>query len=239
MSLLVACPVILPPRDDVLAGWDHRPMYVAINGASEEWHPAVDRLSESGRVYSSDPARNIGVAASWNKMFDAARALGLSHVALISQGVVLDGGTARLAALVEEHADWRGMLTDFAWRVIVLSVKLWEQVGPFDERFFPAYFEDSDYTRRLFLAGLHAPGNPMPKVERDILDGTATEAGALNAGLIDPAWYGHNGDLYQDKWGGSPFRETFDRPDDRSSKNPTNNWSHADRPHDEGARHAH
>lgn len=213
MSLLVACPVILPPRPDVVASWTHRPHLVIVNGSEAEW---IDRaeVGPHGEILSiwNRPPGNRGVAASWNIAFGQARARGVDHVALVSQGTVLDGGTLRLARLVAEHADWRGLLTDFAWHCIVLSVALWEQIGPFDEQFWPAYYEDCDYVRRLEILGLHTPSNPIPKVGRDLLDGTEQTAAALTAGVIDSSCYGENGRRYAEKWGGSPGYERLIDP---------------------------
>lgn len=228
MSLLVGCPVILSPRDDVLASWTHSAHLIVINGAQREWMGHGLDIAQSCLYVGA--GENIGVAASWNRIFEIARDKGFSHVALISQGVVLEGGTERLADLVDEYADHRGLLTDFAWHVIVLSVAVWEQLGKFDTRFTPAYFEDSDYTRRLFLAGVHTPENRMPKVERDLLDGTETVAAAMH--LIPPDTYGLNAARYRAKWGGEPFKETWTRPYDPSSLDATHNWSHHDGPHE-------
>jgi hypothetical protein len=233
VSLLVGIPVISAPRRDVLAGWNYPgPHFVAINGAFDDWaNILIGRPHWHTAARPDDePRRNLGVAASWNRFFVLAREFGYSHVALMSQGVILDGGTERLAELVDEFADWRGLLTDFAYRCIVFGVKVWEQVGGFNEDYWPGYYEDSEFTRLLFLAGLHSPGNPMPKVGRDLLDGTATEAAALTGGLIDPACYGRNGALYRERWGGDPFKESFDRAGDPGSYNPGNCWSRFERP---------
>lgn len=222
MSLLVGCPVILPPRADVVASWTHRPHLLIVNGADDDWMPLATPETGLLAVNWSPPA-NGGVARSWNIIFRQAREMGLSHVALISQGVVLEGGTARLAELVDEYADWRGLLTDFAWHCIVLSVRVWEQLGTFDETFTPAYYEDSDYVRRMFLGGIHTPDDRMPKVERDLLTGTETVAAAIH--LIPEDTYGRNGATYRKKWGGEPFQEAYTRPYDTSSIDREANWS--------------
>lgn len=230
MSLLVGCPVILPPRDDVVASWTHRPHIIIVNGADNEWERQMYAWDDPSDVHSMAyfAGHNLGVAASWNRIFTAAFRLGYSHVALISQGVVLEGGTAHLAELVDKYADDRGLLTDFAWHCIVLSVKTWEQVGPFDEGFEYAYYEDSDYVRRLFLAGLHTPDNRIPKVGRDLLDGTETVAAAKH--LIPPDTYGKNGLRFREKWGGDPFKETYRQPFDASYADDYN-WSTRDIDH--------
>ena len=40
------------------------------------------------------------------------------------------------------------------WSCIVLGQKVVEQVGLYDERFYPLYFDDNDYERRIRNAGL-------------------------------------------------------------------------------------
>lgn len=140
MSLLVGCPVILPPREDVIASWTYRPHLLIVNGSHDDWFPLARPDTANLLALSWDlPEKNGGVAKSWNVIFHAASQMDCSHVALISQGLVLEGGTARLAELVDEYADWRGLITDFAWHCIVLSVKLWKMLGPFDEQFWPGY----------------------------------------------------------------------------------------------------
>lgn len=208
MSLLVGCPVILPPKREILASWTHRPHLLIVNGADDEWMPLANERTGL-LALNADPPQNVGVARSWNVIFEQARLMHFSHVALIAQGTRLDGGTARLAALVDEWADDRGLLTDFAWHCIVLSVKTWEKVGRFDEQFWPAYYEDNDYVRRLELAGIHTPDHRIPKLSRLVLSGTETTAETLTAGLIPAGVYGANATRYEEKWGGPPGHERF------------------------------
>jgi hypothetical protein len=213
-GLLVACPVIGPLADDLLASWDHRPHLVVVNGCFDAWRAAAaeHRLDVVG------DGDNLGVARSWNVAFQHAALDDIRYVALVSQHLVLDGGTSRLARLVDQHADRRGLLTDFAWRCIVLSVDVWRTVGPFDECFWPGYFEDSDYLRRLDLAGIHTAADPIPKAGRDLCDAARDDvAVTLRSGLINPAWYRRNRDLYVAKWGGPPGHERYGRAWDRSS----------------------
>jgi hypothetical protein len=223
LSVLVACPVIGPPADDVIASWDHRPHLVIVNGAFDAWRAAL--LDEPGAPWWFCADTNIGVAASWNLAFRRAERAGVGYVALVSQNLVLAGGISRLARLVDDHADRRGLLTDFAWRCIVLAVDVWRKVGPFDVGFWPGYYEDSDYVRRLQLAAVHTPTDPIPKVGRDLLDASRDDvAVTLRSGLIDPDAYARNGRRYLAKWGGPPFAERYGRPWDPDSAGLASNW---------------
>lgn len=226
MSLLVACPVILPPRTDVVASWTHRPHLLIINGAHSEWLTVIDPAVNADRfLYTPCDEGNRGVAASWNLALKSAQRRSIDYVALVSQSLLIDGGTARLAELVEQHADERGLLTDHAWHCIVLSVACYEQLGPFDENFSPAYYEDSDMVRRMFLAGVHTPSHPMRKVGPPEFVATCETAATLRAGLIDAGCYERNRLLYERKWGGPPFHETYARPYDPTSVGEASNWA--------------
>lgn len=211
MSVLVACPVILPPADvDGWKSWDHRPMLVVNNAPAPidaEWSALCE---QHGWWHFASGGRNRGVAASWNLAFRIARERGYRYVSLVSQTYNVTGGTSTLAWLVEQYADWRGLLNgSVALHGCTWSVQLWEQVGGFDERFWPAYYEDTDWLRRLRLLGLHTVENPMPKVE---IPGPSRPALALRRGAIDESAYGQAADIYAAKWGGPPGRETVTDP---------------------------
>ena len=47
---------------------------------------------------------------------------------------------------------------------ILLSVDLWKQIGGFDERFAPAYCEDSDLAFEVRKAGYRVVYQPLSKV---------------------------------------------------------------------------
>lgn len=65
------------------------------------------------------------------------------------------------------------------------------ELGPFDERFYPAYFEDGDYRRRMKLAGV----TPIEWSYEPIVDGAGTDLGRMRAatgithGSHDPDGY--------------------------------------------------
>lgn len=206
------------------------PHLVIVNGAFDEWDDVYSWDADLDECLLHEwheddrPGANIGVAASWNRAFESAQRHDIEYVALVSQSLVIEGGTARLAQLVDEHADERGLLTDHAWHCIVLSVAVWEKLGPFDEGFF-AYYEDSDYVRRMFLADVHSPSNPMRKVEAPEFVATCGTAATMKAGLLPQNVYGDSHALFRAKWGGEPFHETFARPFDPDSKGMHSNWT--------------
>lgn len=92
------------------------------------------------------PGRNLGVAASWNRMLDLA-----GDTLVISNDDVVFG-----------HHTFRDMiaasyLSPFVgdgWFLFAQTRECTERVGYYDENFWPGYYEDSDYQVRLYRAGI-------------------------------------------------------------------------------------
>lgn len=94
-----------------------------------------------------------------------------------------------------------------AFSLFAISHALWRTVGPFDERFVPAYFEDNDYAYRLSLRGynLHIHDHA-----------TYDHVGSATIKALSPAAMNqhHNNfrkaqQYYIEKWGGLPGSETY------------------------------
>jgi hypothetical protein len=110
---------------------------------------------------------NVGVAASWNQL---CKAIFKEHdYALILNDDIYLG---RQEWAINSFFDWlemnlgiedkigvRNAITaDFFvgpkdWCAFIISKKCYEQIGEFDDRFFPAYYEDNDYAMRMKLMG--------------------------------------------------------------------------------------
>lgn len=88
-----------------------------------------------------------------------------------------------------------------------VNKKLVDTVGWFDEVFYPAYFEDTDMTYRVKLAG-HEVYSVMPAYHHS---GTTHQNDGERAALIrdnKPRLMRY----YQEKWGGMPWKETYLKP---------------------------
>ncbi len=83
----------------------------------------------------------------------------------------------------------------------------WEKVGPMDEMFKPAYFEDNDYHYRIQLAGLRAINYPKAIYYHY---GSATSKEIPN--VIRDIQFRQNHDYFVNKWGGEPGKETYKTP---------------------------
>ena len=159
-----------------------------------------------------EPDGNLGVAASWNYLIRLAfdRNPHLNWLLLLNDDIELHGG--QLALIREEllYAECRGswfMAGPFQWSVFALSRACVSKVGFFDENFYPAYFEDNDYHRRIGLADgskYYAGGSArVPATKRSSV--TISRRPEVNQ-------FQKNRDYYMRKWGGPPGAEVFPSP---------------------------
>ena len=88
----------------------------------------------------------------------------------------------------------------------------YEKIGPFDDQFYPAYYEDNDYHYRMRLGNLAAVCN---------LKNFYFHFGSRTK-IINPAFkefvdenYLRNRERYLSKWGGLPGEETYKTPFDK------------------------
>ena len=84
-----------------------------------------------------------------------------------------------------------------------------EKIGWFDEKFYPAYFEDNDYHYRIRMNGFKAVKTNQALYfhfgSRTIKDDEKVKE-KCNIG------YAANREYYIQKWGGEPGKETFKTP---------------------------
>jgi GT2 family glycosyltransferase len=156
------------------------------------------------------PGRNLGVPCSWN--FACRWAWGRGHraVLLLNDDVELvDPDTlAHLRSAVAGDARAVYLLAGRGFAAVYLSQLVWDEVGPFDEGFWPGYFEDDDMRMRLKLAGI-----PSHELSRPVRHEVAATIG--NDDLLRAIYHGSfrvNWRRYVAKWGGSPGEETFTVP---------------------------
>lgn len=86
-----------------------------------------------------------------------------------------------------------------------------QMVGFFDETFFPAYFEDNDYARRMVLQGLQYRNLVVGAVYTHHYSSTLQAYSPEEHELHDKQ-FKKNEDYYIKKWGGKPEFETFTVP---------------------------
>lgn len=162
---------------------------------------------------------NAGVAASWNLGIEEANDVGAQFLTICSTSIRFRDyarGLCRTADLAAENDQWPyGFESAMGWRMITLGRATWETIGLFDEKFYPAYYEDNDYIWRMRCAGILEQQGAESRSLRMI-----PWVGALDADLVCEAHaIKHAGvhvdfveleQYYMRKWNGKPGEEQWD-----------------------------
>lgn len=173
-------------------------------------HPSI---AERTLVLDNSHA-NRGVAASWNLGMDRAFSWGADWLVLCSESVRFGeaGGTDFEAELMADPSQpW--IDTHLGWHLVAFRTSTLRRVGRFDENFYPAYMEDSDYLIRLHLAGYPSP-RENGQDHRWIIGLDCWDLGtehSIRAGLVQVDFTPLI-DYWTRKWGGQPPRAAYDRP---------------------------
>ena len=145
---------------------------------------------------------NFGVAASWNL------AIRMGHradwVMIVSDDVEFPAGT--LAEFDRQSGENRLLLSGTwpHWCAFTIGMRVVQKVGLFDEGFFPAYFEDSDYDRRCQRAGVPLVHGPAVLHKNS----STLHTDGAGFGRLNDRTFQANSDLYgQDRpHGFDPYR---------------------------------
>lgn len=188
---------------------------------------SADNFAKDYPIESIYPQENIGVARSWNA--GAIRVLnGIDYLILVSATMVFKKGMLDFISYLELNLNPYGLETQHGWHCIAIGRKTLETIGLFDENFYPAYYEDSDYIRRMELAGIHNPMSAtarLPKVE--IAAGYQGNAHAVKNGVNVNMQACR--DYFVDKWGKDPRYEAQAQRDELFKypfNNPENSLSY-------------
>jgi hypothetical protein len=148
---------------------------------------------------------NYGVSGAWNLGADQVIKDDIDWLVICSESMRFGPNGA---ADIQRHltdASENTMVVEadngIGWHLIAFRREVLEAVGYFDELFFPAYFEDNDYSYRYRLAHTEYPHWKWQKVPIDAtLLGVAQ--GLLH--LKENIQFVDLKELYAIKWGGSP-----------------------------------
>lgn len=173
---------------------------------------------------------NLGVAASWNIGVDKVLAGKQDWLVVCSESIRFGptGGTDLIQALSDASPETMAVEADedLGWHLIAFRREVFEKVGYFDEMFYPAYYEDNDFSYRYqkAFATTEADYPLWPKVHFDAF--MIGKAQGLNH-IKEPINFVQLEELYKVKWGGVSPNETFEVPYD----NPLLTYRYAQRRH--------
>lgn len=179
-------------------------------------HTLIDTgtLQPGSLMRISTSETNYGVARIWNKFAEMSFADGMDYIVIANDDISLFNTTLkRLLQAASENPD--GVVTftgDNAFSLFVLSKQAWKTVGAFDEEFYPAYFEDRDYQRRIMMHKV-----PLVQIAHPAYYhlGSKTINSFTPDGLeIHHSQFRRNEAYYTHKWGGLPGDERYTEPFD-------------------------
>jgi hypothetical protein len=198
---------------------------------------AIARQYEDRVAHCYASKENKGVAWAWNygigvslvsvqRGVEAAQFLTLCSTSIRFH----DGGLGlcRTADVFAEndHCPY-GFESMNGWKLFTMGREMFREVGGFDEKFWPAYYEDNDYIWRCRVAGVfNRQGAPDVWPEDDPLRDVSTRKvpwiGALDYHVVGDAMALKRkivqvdlqslADYYARKWGGYPGEETSTTP---------------------------
>lgn len=175
---------------------------------SGSWRPQ-DGKSWAG-ITLIENQTNVGVGASWNQL--CVEIFKHSEYALIlNDDIYLGKNYPEVISFISsKNVGFVRATPD--WCAFVISKEIYEYIGPFDECFMPAYYEDKSYEYRMKLKGIrvlkHPHFNPLIYQSSKTLE--------KEPAIQDLAK--KNKKLYIDMWGGEPGKETFKLPFDGKPK---------------------
>jgi hypothetical protein len=182
----------------------------------------LEALATRADVVYRDYGVNRGLAKSWNEGLLWGHEQGFDVVLVVNEDVTFGvGDVDRLAETAVQRRDCPIVMG----RAYHHSERVWsfseygcfgvnrialDTLGCFDENFFPIYCEDSDYRRRLRLAGL----TPAICESTRIVHGGSRSLSQPAVARQNSVTYARNRSYYQRKWGGEGGGERFERPFD-------------------------
>ena len=147
---------------------------------------------------------NLGVGASWNQL---CQQIFKHHdyALILNDDIYLGKQYDQVINLVEKK-NARFIRCTPDWSVFVIHRSVYEQVGTFDECFYPAYYEDSSYEYRMKLKGIPVLKHPdlNPQIYR------SSQTLEKQPQILEQSK--KNRRLYIEMWGGEPGEEKYTRP---------------------------
>ena len=130
------------------------------NARNENFARQIGGMASELGFAVSHQSRNLGVSASWNLIIRSGLAQGYEWVFIGSNDTVLHPGSLSAAVKMQKDSGTRVWHLS-AWNFFLVNRQTIEDIGWFDENFYPAYKEDQDYSYRCHLAGrqrVNVPG---------------------------------------------------------------------------------
>ena len=166
----------------------------------------LEKYEKYENIFVHTQQKNIGVAASWNMLCDIIYAKH-NWALLLNDDVYLGYYADTINQVIDENNTFGLIQSHLNFSVILLQKDFFEFVGRFDEKFYPAYYEDSDYLYRMKLLGVFqgvdAKLNPK--------DARVSQTYEKSPEFVNDAMK-YSRLKYIEKWGNIPLLETYKTP---------------------------
>jgi len=218
MRLTLGCPTLR--RYDLLAGMIRSAVagsrtpdryYIIDNGGGLMANGTPDFVQPE--MVIGVPSENLGCAGSWNKMGHVMLLTDDDALLIAADDILFECDTIgeMLHAMETEDVDFVTAKPG-GFSCFMVRKRLFDKVGYFDEQFWPAYFEDNDFHRRMQLSGICKEAEVDAQYEH-VNKGSQTVASFNRAEKHEHNQrFEKNRDRYVAKWGGLPHEEKFDEP---------------------------
>jgi len=188
----------------IINNWNHEGVGKFCNelyheGAEIQWYP---------HNKGCGPSMNIGL----KKIVDE----NLDYIIILSPSALFTNSVTDLADIVEEREKTEKnyyyltqgtYMTDL--HAFAITRRFVDEVGYYDENFYPVYYEDTDLCYRMKLMGIQKTMVYPPRICMDLGGGIKHDKNLFNL-----YWQNvpHIHDYYVRKWGGEHTLETFTHP---------------------------
>jgi GT2 family glycosyltransferase len=193
-----------------------------LHAADAATRAACSELATRADVALHAHGENRGLSRTWNDGLLAGYADGADVVIIANDDVEFaPGDVDRLAeaaaaqrdryivSCAGPHGRYGQRMPSHGFSCFAINPIALEEIGCFDENFFPAYCEDQDYSRRARLAGLHEANCP----DTEVFHAGSTAILSDDALRLRNAYsQALNMRYYRRKWGGDGDHEQYAHP---------------------------
>lgn len=164
-------------------------------------------ITAKGNMSLFTSPKNLGVAGSWNFLTKELFRRGFSHALILNDDIYLGANQDIIQDVINSDTESSLFVSSsFGMCAFILPLFTSFAIGDFDEKFYPAYYEDDDFLYRLKLANANVDKsillNPYTYLRSQSID----KDPRLNQKYLS------NRDYYVQKWGGIPGEEKFVNP---------------------------
>ena len=132
------------------------------NSGKKEWQPQKPEIVE--RMWFIQVPNGLGLVGAWNLIVKATPFA--PYWLLVNDDAWFEGGALKIIADNADPDALSFLDINTKWSCIVLGEKAVKDAGLYDERFYPLYFDDDDYERRIRQAGVSIEHIPA-KIHHD------------------------------------------------------------------------